>query len=164
MEALGASLTSDLDGTCKCDFSAKFILFNRPQCLTSHPDWLILWGRVVGTNTANSTAILNHLQVWVEQESKVVVEGVHLTTLKYCSVFLKEGELPFCEAIFTENPSSPTTEAVISDDNSESSSPLNTYIIVAVVVVIMVMLVIVVIVCIVTVTVWKKKAHNRQLR
>ena len=49
------------------------------------------------------------LQMWVEAESQVVVEGTHLTSVKDCSVYLEEGELVFCEELPDPNVSFPST-------------------------------------------------------
>ena len=68
-----------------------------------------------------------------------MVEGIPLTTLKYCPVNLKEAEPPFCEAPTVQ------TERVESRTDSEASS-LVTYIVLGIVVVIM-MVVIAVLTC-----------------
>ena len=86
-----------LESMCRCDFTPNFILFDQPLCLTAHTDWLILSGRVVCTDKSSCSDIMKVLQVWVEDKSTVVVEGAHFTALSYCSVFLKEGELIFCD-------------------------------------------------------------------
>ena len=113
----------------------------------------------MGTNSTKSTDILKHLQVWVGNESKAVVEGVPLTTLKYCSVNLKEAEPPFCEAPTVQ------TEGLESTSSSDSEpSSLVIYIIVGVVVVMMIM-VIAVLTCLATVVLCKRrKVNSRQRR
>ena len=157
LESARSKLAIDIDSSCKCQLSSNYILLNQPYCLTAHPDWLILWGRLVGTNSSNSTDILKHLQTWGESESKVVVEGVHLTTLKFCSVSLNEGELPFCETPYVE------IEGVDSSDEQEPSSSV-TYIIVGIVVFMMI-LIFAVLVCIGTISLYrKKKVRDRQIR
>ena len=49
------------------------------------------------------------LQMWVEAESQVVVEGTHLTSVKDCSVYMEEGELVFCEELPDPSVSFPST-------------------------------------------------------
>ena len=127
------------------------------QCISAHPTWLILWGRIVGTNQTDSNGILKVLQEWSDEESKVVIEGVHLKTLTFCLVNLKEGEPPYCE-VPTEPPSSQNV-----DPDPTETSPI-TYVIVGVVVIMLVMIT-VVLVCIVTVSFCKKKrVRDRRLR
>ena len=113
----------------------------------------------MGTNSTSSTDILKHLQVWVGNESKAVVEGVPLTTLKYCSVSLKEAEPPFCEAPTVQ------TGGVESSSSSDSeASSLVTYIILGIVVVMM-MIFIAVLTCLATVVLCKRrKVSSRQWR
>ena len=93
-------------------------------------------------------------------ESKVVIEGVHLTTLQFCLVSLKEGEPPYCEV-----PTAATgTGSLSSASEGAPLSPTLTYSIVGVVVV-MLMMIFAVLVCIGTVSCYRrKKVRDRQLR
>ena len=112
----------------------------------------------MGTNSSNSTDILKQLQVWSDTESKVIVEGVHLTALKFCSVSLKEGEHPFCET------PPPVTEDGSPQGSSEESTSFVTYIIVGIVVFMLVMI-LGTLVCIGTLLLYKKrKVRDRQMR
>ena len=153
-----SELSTEIERSCTCEFYVDYILFNQPQCISSHTNWLILWGRIVGTNASNSTDILKQLQVWSDTESKLVVEGIHLTTLNFCSVSLKEEEYPFCEI--------PTqTAGTESSGNSpnEATSSL-TYIIVGIVV-FTILMIFAVLVCIGTVLIYKKKKlRDHQMR
>ena len=81
-------------------------------------------------------------------ESKVVVEGVHLTSLNFCPVLLNEGEPPYCET-----PTLIVSESISGGNESES---FVTNIIVGVVVTMM-MMILVVLVCILTVSCYRKK-------
>ena len=145
MDSIGKTISEDFDQTCKCHFSSDFILFNQPHCLTAHPDWLIVWGTIVGTNSANSSAILRLLQVWVEKESAITVEGVPLTTLPDCSVILRDGEPPFCEST-TESTSE--TEGVQNNNSSQSGLSVPYIVIIVLVVLIIVIAVFaIVVVC-----------------
>ena len=139
----------NLDNTCRCDFTPNFLFFDEPLC---QDKWLILSGQIFGTSKSNSTTILKHLQLWVEKESKLVVEGVSLETSKYSSMFLQEGEQAVCQ----DNPTS------ASSSDSESSSPLLFTIPVglALVVVSIIVVVVVCIICIVL-RVYKKKTNSR---
>lgn len=149
LESLGGSLAIDVDNICRCNFTSKFILFNPPHCNADHPDWLILWGRIVGTDLSNSTNILKILETWVEAKSKLVIEGVHLTAEEYCSIFLEEGEPISCETL---------------PEQEGKSGPVSiTYIIITAVVVVLA-LVIVVVLCRVSVVVCKKRAKFREFR
>ena len=169
LNLLGATLTTDLDNTCKCDFTPEFFFFDDPLCLSAHPEWLILSGRIVGTRKSTSTNIVEHLQLWVEKESKLVVEGVHLTALKYSSVFLQEGEPPFCQNNPPSEPSSSPTSLHISDPESSTSGPKSStslvpYLIIAVVIILVVFSIIGVMVCIMVVRLHKRKTQSRMLR
>ena len=136
----------NLDNTCRCDFTPNFLFFNEPHC---QDKWLILSGQIFGTSKSNSTTILKHLQLWVEKESKLVVEGASLETLKYSSVFLQEGEQPVCQD---------NTPSASSSDPESSTSLL---FIIPVVLALVAVGIIVVVVCIIVLGVYKKKAHSR---
>ena len=149
------SLAPELETTCQCLFSTDYMRLNQLQCISAHTDWLIVWGRIVGTNHTDSNGIRGVLQTWSNMESKVVVEGVHLTTLKFCSVSLEAGEPPYCEVS--------TASGGFPSDTSDPQPSTITYGIVGVVVVMLTMI-FVVLVCIVTVTFYKrKKVRDRQL-
>ena len=135
-----------LDTTCRCDLTPNFLFFDEPLC---QDKWLIFSGRIFGTSKSNSTTILKHLQLWVEKQSKLVIEGVSLETSKYSSVFLQEGEQPVCQ----DNPPSP------SSSDPESSTPL--VFIIPVALALVVVSIIVVVVCIIVLRVYKKKTHSR---
>ena len=145
LNSLGDSITMNLDNTCRCDFTPHFLSFNEPLC---QDKWLILSGHIFGTSKSNSTTILKHLQLWVEKESKLVVEGASLKTLKYSSVFLQEGEQPV-------PPSA-------SSSDSESAAPL--LFIIPLLLVLVTVSIIVVVVCIIVLRAYKKKTHNGKLR
>ena len=90
-------------------------------------------------------------------ESKIAVEGVHLTTLNFCTVSLKEGESLFCET-----PAQAPNGVDINSQN-ESTSPV-TYIIVGMVA-LMLMSIFAIVVCLATVSFYKKKkVRDRQMR
>ena len=135
-----------LDNTCRCDFTADFLFFDEPLC---QDKWLILSGRIFGTSKSNRTTILKHLQLWVEKQSKLVVEGITLETSKYSSVFLQEGEQAVCQ----DNQTSPSS-------SDPESSTLLLYII-PVALALVVVSIIVVVVCIIVIRVYKKKIHSR---
>jgi hypothetical protein len=144
-----SELSYKIDQFCKCQFSADYIILSKPHCISAHTDWLILWGTILGTNVTDSITILNQLQEWSEMESKVVVEGVHLTALKFCPVSLSKGEPPYCEtqALGGSQPVSHVTSVVVG------------------VIMTMLILIFVVLVCLVTVSFYKKKkVRERQLR
>ena len=89
-------------------------------------------------------------------ESKVVIEGVHLTTLTFCSVSRGEREPPYCEV------PTATTDASYPSESALSSTV--TYSIVGVVV-LMLMLIFAILVCIGTVSLSRrKKVRDRQLQ
>ena len=150
----------ELEKDCRCQFSSGYLQLHQLQCISAHTDWLISWGRIVGTNHTNSTRIRGKLQEWSKKESKVVIEGVHLTTLQFCLVSLKEGEPPYCEV-----PTAATgTGSLSSASDSAPLSPTLTYSIVGVVVV-MLMMIFAALVCIGTVSCYRrKKVRDRQLR
>jgi hypothetical protein len=150
------SLSLELEKSCQCQFSADYLLFHRPRCLSAHTDWLILWGRIVGTNHMASTAILGRLQDWTSEESKMVVKGVHLTTLEFCTVSLSEGELPFCEI--------PIPTPMDTGIDVPTPQSLVTYGVVGAVT-LMFVIILVILVCLITVSLCKKKRlKNRQQR
>ena len=108
----------------------------------------------MGPNSTKSTDILKYLQRWSDIESKIAVEGVHLTALNFCTVSLEEGEAPFCET---------PAQAVDINSQNESTSPV-TYIIVGMVALIL-MLIFAIVVCLATVSFYKKKkVRDRQMR
>lgn len=146
LESLGDSFIMDVNSICKCNFTSEFVLFKQPHCNAAHPDWLILWGRIIGTDTSSSTNILKILASLVKVESSYVVEGVHFTKIKHCSVFL-QGESPSCE-----------TEEVKGEDSPESFTNIIT------IVVVVLALLILVVVCSATLAVCKKKTIVRKLR
>ena len=155
----------DLESTCSCDFSPKFVLFNQPQCVPTHPDWIALSGKIVSTDKSSCKEIVKLLQVWLEDESEIVVEGVHLSPLKQCPVFLEPGDPIVCgEPPSTPNypPTtiSPTTPPEPQASNSQSSNPVAIYAIVGIVVVVLILIVIIA-VCIFTVKSLRKKARYR---
>ena len=85
-------------------------------------------------------------------ESKMVIEGVHLTTLNFCPVTLMEGEPPYCETLTV------TTEAVTKQQD------YITYIVVGVIL-FMLAMIFAVLICLATVSLYKKKkVRERQLR
>ena len=129
---------------CRCGFTPNFILFDQPLCLTAHTDWLILSGREVSTDKSSCSDIIKGLQVWVEDKSTVVVEGAHFTTLSYCSVFLKEGELIFCDDNGTT-----LTEHV--QDGDGSSAAIGAAITIA-----LILVIVVVVFIIILAVMWKK--------
>ena len=141
-------------------FTPNFILFDQPLCLTAHTDWLILSGRVVSMDKSSCSDIMKGLQVWVEDKSTVVVEGSHFTTLSYCSVFLKEGELIFCDDNGTTlDPSTPATEPVHVQNRDSSSSAAS-----GATTAIALILVIVVVVFIIILAVMWKQIHSKKVR
>ena len=90
-------------------------------------------------------------------ESKIAVEGVHLTTLNFCTMSLNEGEPPFCETP-AQDP------AGVGISNQSGSTSLVTYIIVGMVA-LMLILIFMVVVCLATVSFYrKKKVRDRQMR
>ena len=94
-------------------------------------------------------------------ESKLVVEGVHLASLEFCTVSLVDGEPPFCEAptvVATLHP-----EPVDGRSDDESSSVV-THSIVGVVT-LMFVIILAVLVCFGAVSCYrKKKVKDRQSR
>ena len=133
-----------LESMCRCGFTPNFILFDQPLCLTAHTDWLVLSGRVVSTDKSSCSDIMKGLQSWVEEKSTVVVEGAHFTTLSYCSVFLKEGELIFC--------------------NDNGTEPVQDGDAIGAAIAIALILVIVVVVFIIILAVMWKKIHSKKVR
>jgi hypothetical protein len=160
LQSLSASLATVLNSKCRCDFNSKHIVFNHSLCLTDHPNWFITSGLIVGTNISSSTDMMKLLQMWVEAESQVVVEGTHLTSVKDCSVYLEEGELVFCEKL--PDPSVSVSSTPVQGTTTPVQEVV-TYVIFAAVVFVMA-LVLVLVVCIVTVTVLRKKAHRGHFR
>jgi receptor-type tyrosine-protein phosphatase Q len=157
LQSTKIALSHELEKSCQCHFSWDYVLFNQPHCISAHTNWLILWGRIVGPNSTKSTDILKHLQKWSDMESKIAVEGVHLTTLNFCTVSLKEGESLFCET-----PAQAPNGVDINSQN-ESTSPV-TYIIVGMVA-LMLMSIFAIVVCLATVSFYKKKkVRDRQMR
>ena len=172
LQYLSATLAMHLESMCRCGFTPNFILFDQPLCLTAHTDWLILSGRVVSTDKSSCSDIMKGLQSWVEDKSTVVVEGAHFTTLSYCSVFLKEGEVIFCDdngTTLTEpvqdgdgttvDPSTPATELVhVQNRDSSSSAAIGATTAIALI------LVIAVVVFIIILAVMWKKIHSKKVR
>ena len=160
LKSMKDTLVPELEKNCRCQFSLDYLQLDQLQCISAHTDWLIVLGRIIGTNLTRSEGIRDKLQEWSNMESKAVIEGVHLTTLQFCSVSLRGEDLPYCEI--------PTavTDAEISSDASEGE-PLSstlTYSIVGAVVV-MLMMIFTVLVCIGTVSLYrKKKVRHRQLQ
>ena len=148
-----------LNSTCKCDITPDFFFYNNPICHPTQPKWLILSGRIVGTSKSTSTDILQDLQLWVKEESKLIVQGVDFTTLKYSSVHLQEGKPPFCQNIPSETPSnSPITQP---SSDPEPTIPFLLYGIIAVASVLVVLCIIVVSVCVMFIRMKKRKTRSR---
>ena len=128
-------------------------------CVTAHPDWVVLWGQVVGTHSSTSTGILNHVQAWLEKEPLLQVEETELTTLGFCPTFLAENESPFCEVPFASDAANPDSQSESFPFSPKSGAVMATIIVVAIV------LVMVMTVCLLTCVVWRwKKAYSRKLR
>ena len=87
------------------------------------------------------------LQGWVEDKSTVVVEGAHFTTQMYCSVFLKEGELIFCD-----------------DNGMTLTEPVQDGDAIGAAIAIALILVIVVVAFIIILAVMWKKSHSKKVR
>ena len=160
LKSMKDSLVPELEKSCQCQFSVDYLEVDQLQCISAHTDWLIVLGRIIGTNLTDSKDIRDKLQEWSDMESKAVIEGVHLTTLQFCSVPLEGEDLPYCETLTA------VTDADKRSDASEGE-PLSsnlTYSIVGVVVV-MLMMIFAVLVCIGTVSLYrKKKVRDRQLQ
>ena len=151
IEAAGEHVAKPVEYLCNCQFSADYILIYEPFCPTDNPDWIVLWGRLFGTNSSSSIDILQYLQKWVKKEdSTVTVEGVTLSTMDHCPVFLERNQLPSCEQYLA-----PGTEI------TTTSTSNSVAIIVSVIVVIMLILVLIVVVCIIAVVLWKKAYSKR---
>ena len=179
LQSLSAELAIYLNSKCRCDINSQYIVFNHSLCLTNHSNWFITSGLIFGTNTSNSTDIVKLLQMWVEAKSQVPVEGITLTAIKDCSVYLEEGELVFCERLLDPSTSFSSTSTTAQETSTPAQETDNTptqgtdstqgqsftymYIIFAAVVFVLVLLLVVVL-CIVTVAVLRKKAHRRHLR
>ena len=99
LQSLSARLAKNLNRKCRCDFNSKYIVFNHSLCLNDNSDWFVTSGLLIGTNISNSSDMIEFLQMWVEAESQVVVEGVLLTAVKNCSVYLEEGEPIVCNRL-----------------------------------------------------------------
>ena len=153
LHAAKTYLSQELDSTCQCQFSDSYLLFHQSKCLLAHTDWVVLWGRIVGTNHSTSTDIRSHLQKWSDDESKLVVEGVHLTSLQFCTVILNEGDLPFCEA--------PTSRTIQETPIVGPTSPSPIIPVIIVVVTLMLVVVSAVLVCIVTVKIYKRRVKAK---
>ena len=134
LEYVKNNLKSDLTSSCSCDLTSELeeFYFNNPLCLPAHPQVIVVWGSVFGTDACKSAEILNCLQDQVEAETEHSVEGVNLKTLKYCSVYLAEGEMPSCDIEPTETVTS-----------KESTASPTLYIIIIVVLVLVLVLVVV---------------------
>ena len=91
----------------------------------------------------------------------LTVGGVHFTTLKYSSVFLQEGESPFCQNIPSETPS---TSPITPPPGREPTIPFLLYGIIAVPSVLVVFCIIVVSVCVCVMGAKKKKTRSRIMR
>ena len=85
LEYLSIQLTNVLDKNCDCGLSPKYFVFDEPHCLASQPEWIILSGFIIGTDISNCSVIMNHLQVWAEAGSELIVEGITLAAIKHCS-------------------------------------------------------------------------------
>lgn len=146
------NLMLDLNSTCPCDFTPELevFYFNDPLCLPAHPQVIVIWGRVFGSDTCKSADVINCIQDQVEAESQHSVEGVHLKTLKYCSVYLDEVAMPSCDIVTPET----------GKENTLSPTPY----IASMVAVTVLALLIVVGVCIVTMAVYRRMLHSRKFK
>ena len=174
LQSLSAKLATDINSKCRCDFNFKYIVFDHSLCLPNHPDWFITSGVIVRTNTFNSTDIIELLQMWVEAESQVLVEGIILTAVKDCSVYLEEGKPIFCERLpdislsstpvqETSTPVQGTSTPMQGTGSTPVQGSTELYIIFAAIVFVLV-LVLVGVLCVVTVTVLRKKIHRKHSR
>ena len=136
LEYVKNNLKSDLTSSCTCDLTSELeeFYFNDPLCLPAHPQVIVVWGSVFGTDTCESAEILNCLQDQVEAEIEHNVKGVNLKTLKYCSVYLDEGEMPSCDI--------EPTETVTVKESTASPTPYIIAIVVLVLVVVLALLIV----------------------
>lgn len=106
-----------MNNTCPCVFTPELDLFyfNDPLCLPAHPEVIVVWGRVFGTDTCKSVDTVNCLQDQVEAETQYSMEGVNLKLVKHCSVYLDEGAIPSCDI--------PTAETVAEKESTASPTP-----------------------------------------
>lgn len=152
LEYVKNNIMFDLNSTCPCDFTPELevFYFSDPLCLPVHPQVIVVWGRVFGSDSCKSADIINCIQDQVEAEFQHSVEGVHLKALKYCSVYLNEGAMPSCDVV------TPVT------DKESTVSP--TPYIASMVVVTVLALLVVVGMCIVTMAVYRRMLHTRSRR
>ena len=104
--------------------------------------------------------------MWVKAESQVVIEGINLTAVKDCSVFV-EGESIPCEKLPAPSKSvfSIPVQQTITPVQEPGHTPISPMIYVIFSAVVFVLgLLLVVFTCIVSVAVLRKKAYSRNLR
>ena len=149
--ALSSDLMTALEKVCGCGISPKYLLLNSPMCFPLQPEWLVLSGRLVATDNSSSTEIRSQLGHLAAEGTKVKVEGVILETLN-CLVDLKEGEVPYCRVLDTE------------ETSTSAPSSISTAAVVVGVVVCIVSLIPVVFVAIIVVTYCKRRVKHKRTR
>jgi hypothetical protein len=92
---LSQGLAASLDKECDCGLTPDFLTLQIPLCLQQNQ--FVLPGLLSGTNSMGCRQIMGFLQSWAARGSEIVVEGVPLTTVKECSVFLEPREAPSCK-------------------------------------------------------------------
>ena len=113
LEKLSQGLVSSLEKECNCGLTLDYLTLNGPICLQQNQ--FVLPGVLTGTNSVGCRKIMEHLQNWAGRGSVIVVEGVPLTTVKECSVYLEPGETPSCkvEGNITESTREPLLDVIL---------------------------------------------------
>lgn len=110
-------ITDNLESSCNCDLSAKHVARDRLTCGDASTDRVIFTGALIGTDTTESSDIIEQLQTWVKNEPTIIVQGVHLK-VSACIVRIEEGAKPRCVPLYM--PAPPTGEAISQDEESGS--------------------------------------------
>jgi hypothetical protein len=111
---LSQGLASSLDKECDCGLTQDSLTLQTPLCLQQNQ--FVLPGLLSGTNSMGCRQIMEFLQSWAARGSEIVVEGVPLTTVKECSVFLEPREAPSCKTgnpLATDTTRKPLLEVVL---------------------------------------------------
>ena len=120
LAAVLRTLIAQLESTCSCRLSLKYIASGALMCGDSTTDRVILQGTLIGALQSSSADLHMQLQSWVDTSSTVEVIGVPLQVVP-CSTYPgEEATCEFQEPTSTGTNSTATTPRVI--DSEEQSA------------------------------------------
>ena len=109
-DQLSDHMAPEVDKSCKCGLSAKYIGDSRLLCDDTSTGIVVLQARMISTDTTNSTDLLHFVSDWARQGPTVIVQGVRFTVNGHCSIYLKKFGDTRCIPIVTATPKPEPTD------------------------------------------------------